>query len=131
MVGRKRPSSAGFGTFAENDSDRMAKRRTGAMVQFAQFRARLPHCANAGHRFFLMYIVAIAWLYVVLMMSLTEQSWIAGIGTFVFYGVAPLSLFLWIVGTPARRRRRKAQEAAQDKSETSSTLSSDTGDGAV
>ncbi|MGN5350749.1 hypothetical protein ACQ4P5_00760 [Ralstonia sp. L16] len=62
-----------------------------------------------------MYIVAIAWLYVVLMMSLTEQSWIAGIGTFVFYGVAPLSLFLWIVGTPARRRRRKAQEAAQDQ----------------
>ena len=78
-----------------------------------------------------MYIVAIAWLYVVLMMSLTEQSWIAGIGTFVFYGVAPLSLFLWIVGTPARRRRRKAQEAAQDKADTTPTLSSDTGDGAA
>ncbi len=78
-----------------------------------------------------MYIVAIAWLYVVLMMSLTEQSWIAGIGTFVFYGVAPLSLFLWIVGTQARRRRRKAQEAAQDQADTAPTLSSDGGDGAV
>lgn len=78
-----------------------------------------------------MYIVAIAWLYVVLMMSLTEQSWIAGIGTFVFYGVAPLSLFLWIVSTPAHRRRRKAQEAAQDEADTTATLSSDTGDGAA
>ncbi|CAD15332.1 hypothetical protein HI806_08960 [Ralstonia solanacearum] len=57
-----------------------------------------------------MYIVAIAWLYVVLMMSLTEQSWIAGIGTFILYGVAPLSLFLWLAGTPARKRRRKEQE---------------------
>ncbi|MHA6878598.1 hypothetical protein [Ralstonia pseudosolanacearum] len=57
-----------------------------------------------------MYIVAIAWLYVVLMMSLTEQSWIAGIGTFILYGVAPLSLVLWLAGTPARKRRRKAQE---------------------
>jgi hypothetical protein len=76
-----------------------------------------------------MYIVAIAWLYVVLMMSLTEQSWIAGIGTFIFYGVAPLSLFLWIAGSPARKRRRKAQEAAQDKADTAPTLSSGTGDG--
>lgn len=51
-----------------------------------------------------MYIVAIAWIYVVLMMSITEQSIIAGIMTFVFYGLAPLALFLWIFGTPARRR---------------------------
>lgn len=78
-----------------------------------------------------MYIVAIAWLYVVLMMSLTEQSWIAGIGTFVLYGAAPLSLFLWIVGTPARKRRRKAQEAAQDKADAPPPLSSGTGDGAA
>jgi hypothetical protein len=25
--------------------------------------------------------------------------------TFLFYGLAPLSLFLWLFGTPARRRR--------------------------
>nr|WP_311529402.1 hypothetical protein [uncultured Ralstonia sp.] len=76
-----------------------------------------------------MYIVAIAWLYVVLMMSLTEQSWIAGIGTFIFYGVAPLSLFLWIVGSPARKRRRKAQEAAQNKADTTPTLRGSADDG--
>lgn len=85
------------------------------MVEPAQIRARLPHYANAG-RLHAMYIVAIAWLYVVLMMSLTEQSWIAGISTFILYGLAPLSLFLWIVGSPARKRRRRAQEAEKDAS---------------
>jgi len=83
------------------------------MVEPVQIRARLHHCANAG-RLHAMYIVAIAWLYVVLMMSLTEQSWIAGISTFILYGLAPLSLFLWIVGSPARKRRRRALEAEKD-----------------
>jgi hypothetical protein len=45
--------------------------------------------------------------------------------------VAPLSLFLWIVGTPARRRRRKAQETERDKADTPPTLRSSKGDGAV
>ncbi len=53
-----------------------------------------------------MYIVAIGWLYVVLMMALTETSVTAGILTFLFYGLVPLALFLWLAGTPARRRRR-------------------------
>ncbi len=55
-----------------------------------------------------MYIVAIAWLYVVLMMSLTETSVVAGVVTFALYGLAPLSLFLWLVGTPQRRRNRRS-----------------------
>ncbi len=62
-----------------------------------------------------MYIVAIAWLYVVLMMSLTEQSWIAGIGTFILYGVAPLSLVLWLAGTPARKRRRNGKRPGKPR----------------
>ncbi len=53
-----------------------------------------------------MYIVAIGWLWVVLMMALTETSITAGFLTFFFYGLAPLALFLWLVGTPARRRRQ-------------------------
>jgi hypothetical protein len=53
-----------------------------------------------------MYIVAIGWLWVVLMMAVTESSVTAGILTFFFYGLAPLALFLWLAGTPARRRRR-------------------------
>ncbi len=40
------------------------------------------------------------------MMDVTESSVTAGILTFFFYGLAPLALFLWLAGTPARRRRR-------------------------
>lgn len=53
-----------------------------------------------------MYIVAIAWLYVALMMAVTASSLMAGTLSFVFYGLAPCALFLWIVGTPQRRRNR-------------------------
>lgn len=60
-----------------------------------------------------MYIIAIAWIYVVLMMALTEASVVAGISTFVFYGLAPLALLLWLLGTPQRRRARKAREDAE------------------
>lgn len=68
------------------------------------------------HQIFPMYIVAIAWLYVVLMMSITERSIVAGVATFLLYGVAPLALFLWLVGTPARRRRReKEQQEVQQR----------------
>lgn len=59
-----------------------------------------------------MYIVAIAWLYVTFMMAITESSFVAGVMTFIFYGLAPLALFLWLVGTPARRRRRARREQA-------------------
>jgi hypothetical protein len=55
-----------------------------------------------------MYIVAIAWLYVVMLMALTEESVIAGIMTVLLYGLAPLALFLWLVGTPQRRRNRRS-----------------------
>ena len=59
-----------------------------------------------------MYIVAIAWIYVILMMSITEDSIVAGLVTFVFYGILPLTLILYIMGTPQRKRRRVASEAA-------------------
>ena len=67
-----------------------------------------------------MYIVAIAWLYVVLMMSIVEESVIAGIMTFLFYGVVPVGIILYVMGTPQRKRRRleaekmRREQAAQD-----------------
>lgn len=65
-----------------------------------------------------MYLVAIAWIYVVLMMSVAEalssQGTVLGaVVTFVLYGVLPLSIVLYIMGTPARRRALRAREAAQ------------------
>lgn len=63
-----------------------------------------------------MYIVAIAWLYVALMMAITETGLVAGALTFLFYGLAPLALFMWLFGTPARRRRTRRRDAALDGS---------------
>ncbi|MES3013324.1 MAG: hypothetical protein V4750_06290 [Pseudomonadota bacterium] len=64
-----------------------------------------------------MILIAIAWLYVVLMMALAEAthsqgSVLGAVITFVLYGVAPLALVLYLAGTPARRRARRAAEAA-------------------
>ena len=54
-----------------------------------------------------MYIVVIAWAYVVLLMAATETSLTAAILTILFYGLLPCSLLLWIMGLG--RRRRSAQ----------------------
>ncbi len=57
-----------------------------------------------------MLIVAIAWLYVVFMMSITAQSATAGVVTFLLYGVFPLTIVLYLMGTPQRKRNRQRQE---------------------
>lgn len=64
-----------------------------------------------------MHLVAIAWIYVVLMMAVAEalssQGTVLGaVITFVLYGVLPLSIVLYIIGTPARRRARRAADSA-------------------
>lgn len=72
-----------------------------------------------------MYLVAIAWLYVTLMMALAEatssQGTVLGaIVTFVLYGALPLGLVLYLLGTPMRRRKRLAEEQALDAAAASS-----------
>lgn len=63
-----------------------------------------------------MYIVAIAWIYVVLMMAITEESVIAGVMTFLLYGVFPLALILYLMGTPQRKRNRvKAEKLLRER----------------
>jgi hypothetical protein len=64
-----------------------------------------------------LYLVAIAWMYVVLMMTLAEAmapngSLLGALITFVLYGILPLGLVLYLLGTPARRRARRAREAS-------------------
>jgi hypothetical protein len=56
-----------------------------------------------------MYIVVIAWLFVVLMMAITEKSVTAGVMTMLLYGLAPCALLLWLIGTPHRWRTRRAR----------------------
>lgn len=57
-----------------------------------------------------MFIVAIAWIYVVLLMAITESSVAAGIMTFLTYCALPLAIILYLMATPQRRRRRHAAE---------------------
>ena len=62
-----------------------------------------------------MYLIAIAWMYVVVMMTIAEAASPGGtlLGaffTFVLYGLLPLSIVLYILGTPARKRRLKARQ---------------------
>jgi biotin transporter BioY len=72
-------------------------------------RTILKRCtANVENQIPTMYIVAIAWLYVTLMMAVTEKTITAGVLTFVFYGLLPCGLLVWLIGTPARRRARTA-----------------------
>lgn len=64
-----------------------------------------------------MLLIAVAWLYVVLMMAVAEATSPVGtvLGaffTFVLYGVGPLSLVLYLLNTPARRRARRLKENA-------------------
>jgi len=65
-----------------------------------------------------MYLVAIAWLYVAVMMAIAEAthsqgSILGAIITLLLYGVLPLLLVLYVMGTPMRRRQRLQQEQAQ------------------
>ena len=53
-----------------------------------------------------MWIVAIGWAYVVILMAATETSVIAGIMTFFGYCVLPLSILFYIAGAGKRRQRR-------------------------
>lgn len=59
-----------------------------------------------------MLIVAIAWIYVVGLMALTEPTVVAGIVTFLFYCVLPLGTLMYIAGTGKRKARRRAEEQA-------------------
>jgi hypothetical protein len=59
-----------------------------------------------------MWIVAIGWIYVVVLMSATEPTLFAGIMTFFGYCVLPLSLVYYITGSKRRRARRESAAAS-------------------
>jgi hypothetical protein len=66
-----------------------------------------------------MVLVALGWMYVVLLMALTEAfapngTVLGAIFTFLLYGLLPLSVLLYIMGTPLRRRRAQRLQAEAD-----------------
>jgi len=63
-----------------------------------------------------LHIVAIAWIFVVVLTAIVEAvspqgSVLGAIVTLVGWGLLPLGIVLYILGTPARRRARQAAEA--------------------
>jgi hypothetical protein len=52
-----------------------------------------------------MYIVAIGWAYVILMMAITASSIGKALAILIFLGVIPLALFVYVADGPRRRRR--------------------------
>ena len=64
-----------------------------------------------------MILVALAWMYVVLMVAVVEASGSAGsflgaLFTVALYGVLPMSIVLYLMLSPARRRSRRHAELA-------------------
>jgi len=65
----------------------------------------------------MLHIVALGWMYVVLMVAVTEAlspqgTLLGAFFTVVGWGLLPLAVVLYILGTPARRRARRAAESA-------------------
>lgn len=65
-----------------------------------------------------MYLIVIAWCYVTVMMAIVEASSpqgsiVGALVTFVLYGLLPMAILVYILGTPQRKRQLKAQREAQ------------------
>jgi hypothetical protein len=63
-----------------------------------------------------MHIVALAWMFVVLLLGLAEATspqgtWLGAFFTLLLYGALPLAIVLYVLGTPMRRRARQAAKA--------------------
>ena len=69
-----------------------------------------------------MYLVAIGWMFVVVMMSAAEAmspigTVLGALVTLLLYGVFPLSIVLYVMGAPMRRRARRATANAEASAE--------------
>ena len=62
-----------------------------------------------------MHIVVIAWLYVAFMMAITETSAVAGIMSFLFYGLLPAGIVFYLGNSTRRRRQRNARRAQTEQ----------------
>lgn len=65
----------------------------------------------------MLHIVAIAWMFVVVLVAVVEAvspqgSLLGAFFTLVGWGLLPLAVLLYILGTPARRRARQRDASA-------------------
>lgn len=66
------------------------------------------------------WLVAVAWLYVVVMMAAAEAtapngSLLGAMLTLLLYGLGPVALVYYLMDTPHRRRRARERSAAPDQ----------------
>lgn len=77
-----------------------------------------------------MYLIVIAWIYVVLMMSIAEATnsngtVLGALITFVLYGMGPAALVVYLMGAPARSKAIKKREAEEFAQRTRTDASDD------
>lgn len=77
-----------------------------------------------------MYLVVIAWLYVAVMMALAEAfsgngTVLGAIVTFFLYGLLPIGLVVYLMGTPLRRKARRAAEQSPQDANATPTATAD------
>lgn len=53
-----------------------------------------------------MHIVAIGWLWVAFMMAITQKSIVSGVATFIFYGLLPCALVIYIASKSFLKRQK-------------------------
>lgn len=70
-----------------------------------------------------MYIVAIGWAYVILMMAITASSIGKALAILFFMGVLPLALFVYVFGRPRRQRSVTVADEMPDQRDTADSHS--------
>ena len=75
-----------------------------------------------------MYLIVIAWMYVVLMMSVAEATnsngtLLGALMTFLLYGLGPVALVVYLMGAPSRSKAIKRRDAEARAAQTSSSPS--------
>ncbi|MCV2349593.1 hypothetical protein [Paucibacter sp. Y2R2-4] len=79
-----------------------------------------------------MYLIAIAWGYVALMMALAEAtssqgSILGAIVTLFLYGILPISIVMYILGSGPRKAARKRAELAEQAAAMAQTAAPESG----
>ncbi len=82
----------------------------------------------------MLYIVPIAWLYVVVLMAVAEATsaqgtWLGAVITFVLYGLLPLGIVMYVLLSPARRKAARRKQQADERAADASASSGDAPDG--
>lgn len=62
-----------------------------------------------------MYIIAIGWAYVILMMAITSSSLLKALAIVLFLGVLPIMIFTYAVGGGRKRRSVPVADEVADQ----------------